>query len=592
MDYRPAFLKLNLSVMMAVLFFVPFAAHSQSDAGRAGQSVPSAPIFDEMADKAGLKFRHYNGTTGKLFLPEVMGAGAALFDFDNDGDLDVFLVQGSVLEPGDQPQRTLFPWREPTEPRSRLFRNDLAAGKDGRARLQFTDVTERSGIRANGYGMGVSVGDVNNDGWPDIYLCNMGPNHLYLNNGNSTFTDVTERAGADDRRWSTSAAMFDYDRDGWLDIFVVNYANFTVAASPACYAETTARDYCGPRSFRAVGNRLLHNKGDGTFEDVTISAGVSGEFGHGLGVVTADFDGDGWIDIYVANDGDPNQLWINRKNGTFKNEALLAGAAVNRDGQAEAGMGVDAGDVNGDGTEDIFVTHLMEETNTLYVSLGGGAFEDRTREAGLGLPGSRLTGFGTLFFDYDNDSRLDLLVVNGAVRLLQELARKGDPYPLGQPDQLFHNEGEGRFVEVSDQAGEAFRLLEAGRGAAFGDVDNDGDTDVIVTNNNGPARLFINRVGNRNHWLGLRLVGRRVNRDMIGARVEVVVTRKQTLWRRARTDGSYLSSQDPRVLVGLGGAERVEAVRVHWPNGIVEEWKAPPVNRYLTLKEGTSAEKK
>jgi hypothetical protein len=591
MDYTPAVSKLCLAVVVAALCLAPVAANNPSIVRTTGAHV-SSPIFDELADKAGLKFRHYNGATGKLFLPEVMGAGAALFDFDNDGDLDAFLVQGSVLAPGDQPTLTLFPWREPGEPRGRLFRNDLVVGKDGSRTLKFTDVTERCGIRANGYGMGAIVGDVNNDGWPDLYLSNLGPNQLYLNNGDGTFKDVTEKAGADDRRWSTSAAFVDYDRDGWLDLIVVNYADFTVTGSPTCYAETTVRDYCGPRSFRAVGNRLLHNKGDGSFEDATTRAGVAREFGHALGVVTADFDRDGWMDIYVANDGDPNQLWINQKNGTFKNEALLAGVAVNRDGQAEAGMGVDAGDFNGDSAEDIFVTHLMDETNTLYVNLGGVAFEDRTREANLGLPGSRLTGFGTLFFDYDNDGRLDLLVVNGAVRILQELAMRGDSYPLGQPNQLFHNDGAGKFVEVSEQAGEAFRLPEVSRGAAFGDVDNDGDTDVLVTNNNGPARLFVNRIGNRNHWLGLRLLGNRTGRDMLGASVEVAVTPKQVLWRRARTDGSYCSSQDPRVLVGIGSAERVEAVRVRWPDGNVEEWKNPPINRYLTLREGTSSGKK
>jgi enediyne biosynthesis protein E4 len=592
MHDTPALLKLFLTACTAALLLVPFAATDVPGERRTRARAASAPIFDETAETVGLKFRHYNGMTGKLFLPEVMGAGAALLDYDNDGDMDVFLVQGSVLAPGDEPARTLFPWREPSAPRARLFRNDLSVGKDGSRRLQFTDVTERSRIRAEGYGMGVISGDVNNDGLPDLYLCNLGPNRLYLNKGDGTFEDVTEKAGADDRRWSASAALLDYDRDGWLDLMIVNYADFTVANSPTCYAETTARDYCGPRSFRAVGNRLLHNKGDGTFEDVTEKAGVAREFGHGLGVVTADFNRDGWMDIYVANDGDPNQLWINRQNGTFKNEALLAGAAVNRDGQAEAGMGVDAGDFNDDGTEDIFVTHLMEETNTLYVNLGDAVFEDRTREAGLGLPGSRLTGFGTLFFDYDNDGRLDLLVVNGAVRILQEPARKGDPYPLGQPNQLFRNEGAGRFLEVSEQAGVAFRLPEVSRGAAFGDVDNDGDTDVLVTNNNGPARLFLNRLGNRNRWLGLRLVGKRAGRDMLGASVEVIVTPKQTLWRRARTDGSYLSAQDPRVLVGIGSAERVEAVRVRWPDGGVEEWKSPPVNRYSTLKEGTSQVKR
>jgi hypothetical protein len=580
-----------LRALASALCFCMISATGQQ-IGRAQERSAPAPIFDELADKTGLKFRHYNGMTGKLFLPEVMGAGAALFDFDQDGDLDAYLVQGSVLEASDQPARTLFPWREQGAPRGRLFRNDLTEGRDGSRSLKFTDVTERSGIRADAYGMGAISGDVNNDGWPDLYLCNLGRNYLYLNNGNGTFTDVTERAGADDRRWSTSAAFVDYDRDGWLDLMVVNYADFSPQNSPACYAETTARDYCGPRSFRTVGNRLFHNQGDGTFADVTVPAGVHREFGHALGIVTADFDSDGWPDIYVANDGDPNQLWINQKNGTFRNEALLAGAAVNRDGQAEAGMGVDAGDFNGDGTEDIFVTHLMEETNTLYMNLGGAAFEDRTREAGLGLPGSRLTGFGTLFFDYDNDGWQDLLVVNGAVRHLQELARRGDAYPLGQPNQLFRNNGAGKFIEVSEQAGAPFRLPEVSRGAAFGDMDNDGDTDVLVTNNNGAARLFVNRIGNRNHWLGLRLLGKKANRDMLGARVEVAVAPKQVLLRRARTDGSYCSSQDPRVLVGLGQTARVESVRVRWPDGDVEEWKNPPINRYLTLRQGTSPGKK
>jgi len=372
---------------------------------------------------------------------------------------------------------------------------------------------------------------------------------------------------------------------------VLNYADFSVTKSPTCYAATTARDYCTPKVFRAPGNRLFHNKGDGTFEDMTAAAGVDKEFGHGLGVVTADFDGDGWVDIYVANDGDPNQLWIKRKNGTFKNEALLAGAAVNRDGKAEAGMGVDAGDLDANETEDIFVTHLMDETNTLFLNLGKALFEDRTREAGLGMPGHRFTGFGTLFFDYDNDGWLDLLVANGAVQLLPELMRRGDPYPLGQPNQLFHNTGS-TFVEVSRQAGEAFQLLEVSRGAAFGDVDNDEDTDALITNNNGPARLLLNQVGSRNHWLGLRLIGKDAQRDMLGAQVGIVISKNRTLWRRVRTDGSYLSANDPRVVAGLGNAVQVEAVRVRWPDGAVDELKDPRVDQYTTLKEGASPHKK
>ena len=591
MSHTRAVLAFCLSVLVASLGFPSSPANTHSTGGTT-DAYTASPIFDELAERAGLKFRHFNGMTGKLFLPEVMGAGAALFDFDNDGDLDVFLVQGSALEASDQPARTPFPWRELGEPRGRLFRNDLAVTKDGSRSLHFTDVTDKSGIVANRYGMGVAVGDINNDGWPDLYLTNLGSNQMYLNKGDGAFVDVTRKTGTDDPRWSTSAVFFDYDRDGWLDLMVVNYADFSVANSPTCYAATSAKDYCTPRVFRAPGNRLFHNKGDGTFEDVTIAAGVDKEFGHGLGVVAADFDGDGWIDIYVANDGDPNQLWMNQRDGTFKNEALLAGAALNRNGQAEAGMGVDAGDFDGNGTEDIFVTHLMDETNTLYMNLGKAIFEDRTREAGLGLPGRRFTGFGTLFFDFDNDGWLDLLVANGAVQLLPDLISKGDPYPLGQPNQLFHNTGKGGFVEVGDQAGAAFQLSEVSRGAAFGDIDNDGDTDVLVTNNSGPARLFMNQVGNRNHWLGLRLVGKNVNRDMLGARVEIVITKNNVLWRRARTDGSYLSANDPRVLVGLGSAVKVDAVRVHWPDGRTEEWKDPSVDRYTTWREGAAPQKK
>ena len=566
--------------------------------GRFSPSQKASPalIFRELSGQTGLRFRHYNGMTGKFFLPEIMGAGAALFDFDNDGDLDVFLVQGATLEPKDQPTRTLFPWTGPGDLRGRLFRNDLAGGKDGNS-IKFVDVTEKSGILANGYGMGAAVGDINNDGRQDLYLTNLGSNQMFLNKGDGTFADVTARSGTDDRRWSTAASFFDYDRDGWLDLMVVNYAEFSAANNPKCYAATSAPDYCTPRVFRAPGNRLFHNKGDGTFEDVTVKAGVDKEFGHGLGIIAADLDYDGWTDIYVANDGDPNQLWINQKNGTFKNEALLAGAAVNRNGVAEAGMGVDAADFDNNGTDDIFITHLMDETNTLFLNLGKGLFEDRTREAGLGMPGRRFTGFGTLFFDYDNDGWLDLLVTNGAVQLLPELMRKNDPFPLGQPNQLFRNTNKGTFVEVMDQLPPEFSLNQVGRGAAFGDVDNDGDSDVLVTNNNQPARLFVNQVGDQSHWLGLRLLSQS-GRDALGARVQVTLrgssptvregaTADLVLWRRARTDGSYLTANDPRVLIGLGANRTVESVRVHWPDGSVEEWKNVPVDRYTTLRQST-----
>lgn len=569
----------------------PSSAQTKPTGNTRSPNSSPASIFKDVTEEVGLRFKHYNGMTGQYYLPEITGSGAALFDFDNDGDLDVFVVQSTVIEPGIKAGDTQFPWRGSAPPRSRLFRNELVIATEGVRTLQFVDVTEKSGIVAEGYGMGAAVGDINNDGWPDLYLTNLGRNQMFLNQ-KGTFVDVTNKSGTDDDRWSTSASFLDYDRDGWLDLMVLNYADFSATNNPRCYAATTARDYCTPRVFRAPGNRLFHNKGNGIFEDVTVAAGLDKEFGHGLGVVSADFNDDGWPDIFVANDGDPNQLWINQKNGTFRNEALLAGAAVNRDGKAEAGMGVDAGDFDGNGTEDIFITHLMDETHALYTNLGKGLFEDRTREAGLGLPGQRFTGFGTLFFDYDNDGWLDLLVVNGAVQLLPDLVRKGDPFPLGQPNQLFRNDGRGKFIDLSAQAGDSFQRLEVSRGAAFGDVDNDGDTDVLITNNNGPARLFLNQDAVRNHWLGLRLIGRENGRDMLGARGEIVISKNKIFRRRVRTDGSYLSANDHRVLAGLGNASQVEFVRVYWPDGTVEEWKEPRVDQYTTLRKGTGAAKK
>lgn len=581
----PRSIVLAIFILAHCCFPLSFTA-TQKPPARLGNS---PTIFREVAQQVGLKFQHYNGMTGKFYLPEITGSGAALFDFDNDGDLDVFVVQGNVLEPNTDAAKTVFPWRGSESPRGRLFRNDLVVERDGRRNVSFTDVTQKSGIVATGYGMGAAVGDINNDGLPDLYLTNLGSNQMYLNKGGGKFIDVTKESGTDDKRWSTSASFFDYDHDGWLDLMTVNYADFSLANSPNCYAATTVRDYCTPRVFRSPGNRLFHNKGNGTFVDVTVSSGVDKEFGHGLGIVTADFNDDGWIDIYVANDGDPNQLWINQRDGTFINDALLAGAAVNRNGQAEAGMGVDAADFDGNGTDDIFVTHLMDETNTLYMNNGKALFEDRTREAGLGTPGRRFTGFGTFSFDYDNDGWLDLFVANGAVQLLPDLVRKNDPFPLGQPNQLFRNTGKGNFVEVNQQVGPEMQVSEVSRGAAFGDVDNDGDTDVLVVNNNGPVRLFLNEVGNRNHWLGLRFLGKN-GRDMLGAQVEMV-SEGNSLRRRARTDGSYLSANDPRVLIGLGTATRVQTIRVRWPNGAGDEWKDLPVDQYMTLKEGTSTRK-
>jgi hypothetical protein len=540
-------------------------------------------FFRDVTEQCEIDFVHYNGATGEYLLPEITGSGGALFDYDNDGDLDLYLVQGAELMPDRELPAGARPDKQTL--RDRLYRNDLPARGTGPP--HFTDVTADSGIVARGYGMGVATGDFDNDGWVDLYVTNVGSNQLLRNNGDGTFSDVTQKSSTDDPRWSTSASMFDYDRDGWLDLFVTNYVDFSIDKHRECFAANSARDYCGPDSYKPVVDRLWRNRGDGTFEDVTATAEVDAAFGAGLGVVTADFDGDGWTDIYVANDGDPNQLWINRQgSGTFQDDALLAGVALNAEGAEEAGMGVDAGDFDGDGDEDLFMTHLERESNTFYVNLGGGRFEDRTIHVGLHASSLPYTAFGTRFFDYDNDGWLDLLVLNGAVRTMKRQADKGDAYPLHQPNQLFQNDGRGKFVEVTQQAGPVFEVSEVSRGAAFGDVDNDGDTDVVVFNNRGRARLLLNQVGNQRHWLGLRLLESGSGRDSYQARVEITRANEKPVWQRVHTDGSYCSASDLRLVIGLGDNTGPCTVRVYWPHGQAEEWRDLVPDRYWVLKRG------
>jgi hypothetical protein len=332
--------------------------------------------------------------------------------------------------------------------------------------------------------------------------------------------------------------------------------------------------------FTPLPSRLYHNNRDGTFTDVTAQAGMLREFGPALGVSTADFNHDGWPDIYVANDGQPNQLWINQHDGTFRNTGLLSGTALSAHGRAKAGMGVDAGDIDNDGDDDLFVTNLTGEGNDLYVNDGSGLFEEQSARSGLGPASRAYTGFGAAWADFDNDGWLDTLIVNGAVQTIESLRRANDPFPLHQRKLLFRNLRDGRFEDVTARGGAAFDLSEVGRGAAFGDIDNDGDIDVVVNNNNGPARLLINNIGNRNHWIGLRV--------RLGARVAVVLDDGTTRWRRARADGSYASAHDPRVLVGLGQATHVAKVRVLWPDGKTEEWSNIAIDRYTTLTEGRS----
>lgn len=579
------------------------------DAAEQPTTKDAPPLFLDATKSSGLDFVHWNGMTGRYYFPEVVGSGGALFDMDGDGDLDLYLVQGGRLGPTEHLAEATFPPPGPLPLSDRLLRNDLGRDDAGRPVVRWTDVSDAAGIDAPHYGMGVATGDVDNDGDIDLYVTNFGPNQLWLNQGPGPdgiprFEEVATALGVAEPAWSVPATFADLDADGWIDLFVGNYMEYSVARNKSCVGESGLRDYCGPQSYEAIPDRLFHNQGPGKdgrvrFADITKSSGVAESFGPALGAVAADFDGDGWIDLYVGNDQAANQLWLNQGPGDdgsprFFDDALLLGAALNQDGAAEASMGIDAADVDSDGDEDLFMTHLTRESNTLYVNDGKGLFHDRSLKSGLANASWSATGFGTAFLDVDNDSWLDLLAVNGSVYILFELARQGDPYPLHQPNQLFRNlgperDGIVRFEEISQQGGEALELSEVSRGALFGDVDNDGDTDVVVTNNSGPARLLLSTATEQpqpNHWLGLRLVAGEPLRDQLGARVALHIEGRPPIWRRARSDGSYASANDPRVLVGLGQVAKVETVEVHWPGGEAETWPAPTIDQYHTLEKG------
>jgi hypothetical protein len=550
-----------------------------SDAVRAGRN--AGPLFVESAASTGLRFTHVNGASGQYYMAEQMGSGVALFDYDNDGDLDVFLVQGGPLDDARSPRTA--------GPSSRLFRNDLTVARDGTRSLHFTDVTDRAGVALRTYGMGVAVGDYDNDGALDLFVTGFGAATLFHNNGNGTFTDVTAKAGVTDPLWSTSAAFVDYDRDGRLDLFVAHYLDFSFASNKVCHDALGARDYCSPRSYKPLPARLYHNEGNGRFADATEATGISKAYGAGLGAATGDYNGDGWPDVYVANDATPNNLWINSRHGTFTDEGLLSGAALNASGNPEGSMGIASGDFNLDGHEDLFVTNIVGETHALYVNDGHGIFEDRRVPTGLGALTAAFTGFGADWFDYDNDGLLDLFVANGAVNVIE--AQRGQPAPFRMRNQLLHNAG-GRFVDASAEAGPAFQRMGIGRGAAFGDVDNDGDVDVIVTNNGGAALLLLNQAvenGGSGHWLQVNVRQPAVNRFAFGTWVGVERDGKPTLWRRVRTDGSYLSASDARLHFGLGSPSAVSGVEVQWPDGERERWTGVRADRAVTFVRGSGA---
>ncbi|HSM50766.1 MAG TPA: CRTAC1 family protein [Thermoanaerobaculia bacterium] len=556
--------------------------------GERGAPAPSAAPpevrFVDATAEAGLSFVHASGASGRLYMAEIIGAGAALFDCDGDGDLDLLLRQGGDLAAHLDGR----PWPADA-PTDRLWRNDLGPAPDGGLAVRFVDVTAGSGLDRPGYGMGVATGDFDGDGHVDLYLTNLGSNRLLRGLGECRFADVTAEAGVDDPRWSVPATFFDFDRDGDLDLWVGNYVDFSAATHQTCFQANSAPDYCGPASFRAEPDRLFRNLGDGRFADVTVAAGLAGAYGKALGGIAFDADGDGWSDLFVANDATDNLLWRNRGDGTFAEEGLARGVAVNAAGARTGDMGVDAADFDGDGDDDLVSTHIVGEGASLWRNDGSGHFWDASAALGVLAPTLGLTGFGVGWLDADRDGRLDLFVANGAVRILDQLWRAGDARPLRQPSLLLCQQADGRYGDCSARAGELFAAAEVSRGTAFGDVDNDGDIDFVVTANDGPARLVLDAGPRDEGWIGLRLVTGPGGRDALGARVEVARAAGPPLVRRVRTDGSYASASDPRLTVRLGPAGRAIGLRVRWPDGTEESFPAPPAGRYTTLRQGEGA---
>ncbi len=540
----------------------PSAARAKTDRDNA-ESRPD-PWFKDVAKSVGVDFRHSRGAKGKYWFPEIVGGGVALFDYDNDGDLDLYFVQSGTLEPGEK-----------NDAGNVLYRN--------RGDGTFEDVTGAAGVGDTGYGMGCAAGDFDNDGHVDLYVTNYGKNVLYRNQGDGTFKNVTDAAGVSCPSWSVSAAFADFDADGLLDLFVTNYVSWSINNELKCRDSAGRQDYCQPSNYNAPAvDTLYRNLGNGKFEDVTEKSGISVAFGNGLGVCHGDFNGDGQLDFYVANDGMPNQLWMNQGGGKFKNRALLAGCAVNSRGTAEAGMGVQAADVDDDGDLDFFITHLRGETNTLFVN-DGGMFEDSTARSGLGTPSLRYTGWGVGFHDFDHDGVLDVYIANGSVGRNETPFDPADAY--AEPNLLMRGLGRGRFEPNDTPRGVVDSPIGSSRAAAFGDIDNDGDVDIVVVEQDGPARVMKNIVGDRGAWAAFKVIDQR-GRDAIGAMLRIQPDGRSPVFRQVEAAYSFSASNDPRVHVGIGSAERIERVDVTWPDG-AREWFGPFKSRsQFTIQQG------
>ena len=567
---------LPFALATAAWVFIVLSGVALSQAGQMAPPAPTpAPIlsnFVDVAEKAGLTFSNlFGGLITKKYIIETTGTGVAIFDYDNDGWPDIFFVNGTTLEGSANGKA----------PTNHLYHNN----HDG----TFTDVTVAAGLSATGWGQGVCVGDYDNDGWEDLYVTYYGKNRLY-HNDHGVFTEVSEKAGVSGsgKAWGSGCAFVDYDRDGLLDIVIANYVDFDLSTAPApgdrpsCIWKGTPV-MCGPHGLPGAKNILYHNRGNGTFEDVTTKAHIDQTNGHyALSISILDYDDDGWPDIFIACDSTPSILYHNNHDGTFRDVAVIAGAAFNEDGREQAGMGSTIGDYDGDGRLDIFKTNFSDDSSTLYRNNGDGTFTDATTAAGLGL-NTKYLGWGTMFFDFDNDGWPDLILANGHVYPEVDKYHLGSSYK--EPRILYHNNGNGTFSQVPSP-GSGITDEVSSRGLAVGDLWNDGRLSVVVSNMNAPPSLLVNQVRYPNHWIGFRTVGTTSNRDGIGARITVKVG-KRVLVDEVRSGSSYISNSDMRVHFGLGSASHIDSLEVRWPNGKIEMFDAFPVDAIHTLKEGT-----